>query len=353
VKTNVTPQEIGTAERHLKHVLALDPQSVEANDLLGRIYVRMGQWELAEKHLTEVVPARPETALLLAVVARAQGDTAGAHNWAQRAAKFHREKVEAAKLDKPAHRLAWADATAMLEDYPAAFAIVEAGWRDYDNKIYLYPLGQICALWADSLAKTRPGDLASRFSLIQRGLECAPQNELLLRQLISLTHQQGPEAVGARAALTRMLTEGKATGVLHFALGIDAWQRGQPEEARQHFTLAYENTPQLPSVANNMAMILSLGDQPDLPRALAIIESVLVKFPNNPNFRETRGEILARSGRWREAVTDLEFALPNLAAKGAAHKALAEAYAGLGLRELAEEHKRQANGSPEEKSASR
>ena len=241
----------------------------------------------------------------------------------------------------------------MLEDYPAAFAIVEAGWRDYDNKIYLYPLGQICALWADSLAKTRPGDLASRFSLIQRGLECAPQNELLLQQLISLTHQQGPEAVGARAALTRMLTEGKATGVLHFALGIDAWQRGQSEEARQHFTLAYENTPQLPSVANNMAMILSLGDQPDLPRALAIIESVLVKFPNNPNFRETRGEILARSGRWREAVTDLEFALPNLAAKGAAHKALAEAYAGLGLRELADEHKRQANGSPAEKSASR
>ena len=34
-------------------------------------------------------------------------------------------------------------------------------------------------------------------------------------------------------------------------------------------------------------------------------------------------------------------------------KALAEAYAGLGLRELADEHKRQANGSPEEKSASR
>ena len=79
-RTNVTPQEIGTAEQHLKHVLALDPQSVRANDMLGRIYVRLGQWELAEEHLKEVVSARPETALLLAAVARAQDDTAGTRN---------------------------------------------------------------------------------------------------------------------------------------------------------------------------------------------------------------------------------------------------------------------------------
>jgi len=78
-----------------------------------------------------------------------------------------------------------------------------------------------------------------------------------------------------------------------------------------------------------MAMILTVGDKPDLSRALAIIESVLVKLPNNPSFRETRGEIYVRMGRWQEAVADLEFALPLLASKQGTHKALAEAYRGL------------------------
>ena len=339
-RTNMTPQELGVAEKHLKQVIVLEPESAEANELLGRIYVRLGQWDLAQKHLSAIAAAGPEAVLLLAAVARAQGDNAEARIWAQRAAKYYREKVETAKLDNPANRLAWADAMAMQEDYAAAYGIVEKGWINYTNTIYLAPLGQVCALWADLLAKTKPGDLAARFTLIQRGLECVPQNEMLLRHLISLTHQPGPEAERARATLIQMLSAGKAVGVLHFVLGLDAWQHSHSDEARQHFTLAYESTPQLPAVANNMAMILSLGDRPDLTRALAIIESVLAKFPNNPNFRETRGEILVRSGRWREAVADLEFALPRLASPSTAHKALAEAYRGLGLRELADEHER-------------
>ncbi len=348
-KTNVTLPEIGMAEKHLKHVVALDPQSLDANDLLGRVYVRIGQWELAEKHLSAVVSARPETSLLLAAVLKAQGDTIGARSWAERAARYHRERVEASRLDHPASRLAWADAMAMQEDYPAAFVILEAGWKQYENKAYLSPMGEVCALWAEAVARARPGDLASRITLIQRGLECAPQNETLLRHLIALTRLEGPEAAAARETLTRLLTEGKATAILHFALGVDAWQHGQAEEARKHFTLAYESASELPYVANNMAMILAVGDKPDLPRALAIIESVLAKFPTNPSFRETRGEILVRLGRWQEAVADLEFALPRLASKRATHEALAKAYRGMGLRDLAAEHERLANRSQDGK----
>jgi predicted Zn-dependent protease len=195
------------------------------------------------------------------------------------------------------------------------------------------------------MAKAKPRDLATRIALIQRGLECAPQNDTLLRHLIALTHLEGPEADSARETLRKMLAEGRATAVLHLALGLDAWQHGQPAEARKHLALAYENAPQLPYVANNMAMILTVGDKPDLPRALTIIESVLERFPNNPNFRETRGEILARSGRPRDAIADLEFALPLLPSKRATHKALAEAYRGLGLRDLAAEHERLADSS--------
>jgi tetratricopeptide (TPR) repeat protein len=345
-RTNVTLPEIRIAEQHLKQIVAVDLHSNEAKELLGRVYVRLGEWELAEKCLSEVVSSRPELSLLLAVVSKAQGNDVATRGWAERAAKYHREKVEASMQDLPAHRLAWADALAMLQDYEPALVALEAGWRQYEEKAYLSPMGQVCALWGDNLARTRPKDLATRIGLIQRGLTYAPQNEMLLGQLISLTHLDGPEAAAARDTLRRMLAEGKATAVLHYALAVDAWQHARPAEAREHFALAYEAAPQLPYVANNMAMILTVGEKPDLPRALAIIQSVLEKFPNNASFRETRGEILVRLGRAKDAIGDLEFALPLLSSKRATHKALAEAYQALSLRDLAAKHEQLANASP-------
>jgi tetratricopeptide (TPR) repeat protein len=350
-KTNATLQEIGFAEQHLKYVIALNPQSLDANELLGRIYLRLGKWDLAQKYLSAIVSSRPQTALLLAAALKAQGDTVEARGWAERAARFHRDKVEAAKLDVPASRLAWADALAMLEDYKGAFTVLEAGWTQYGNKAYLSPMGEVCALWVESLTRNRSSDMATQVALIQRGLEYAPQNETLLKHLIALSHMEGPEAEAARATITRMLTAGNAPAILHFTLAIDAWQHGRPDEARQHFGLAFDSASQLPFVANNMAMILAVGDKPDLPRALAIIQPLLDRFPNNPSFRETRGQILVRLGRWQEGVADLEFALPQLASTRSTHSALAEAYRSLGLRDLAAQHERLAKGLPEERTS--
>jgi predicted Zn-dependent protease len=93
-------------------------------------------------------------------------------------------------------------------------------------------------------------------------------------------------------------------------------------------------------VANNMATLLTLSTPPELDRALAIIQSVVTNTPANPEFRDTRGQILLKLGRYQEAITDLEFALPSLKPAANTHKALAEAYQALGLSELAQEHLR-------------
>src|ERR1017187_1680373 len=88
-KTNMTLREMHTAEQHLKHVVTLDPSSLDANELLGRVYVRLGQWELAEKYLGEVVKKRPETRLLLAAVFKAEGETLFARSEAEKVAKTY------------------------------------------------------------------------------------------------------------------------------------------------------------------------------------------------------------------------------------------------------------------------
>ena len=160
-------------------------------------------------------------------------------------------------------------------------------------------------------------------------------------RLVDLSHLSGEEAEAARDRLQGLLLAGgKDTAMLHFCLGSDAWQRGRPEEARQHFTLAFERAPQMPHVANNMAMMLATADPPDLPRALAIIQSLSDKFPHDPHLLDTRGQILVKMGRWQEGVKCLELALPSLSSKATTHQALADAYQHLGLKELAEKHQR-------------
>ena len=128
------------------------------------------------------------------------------------------------------------------------------------------------------------------------------------------------------------------------SVGNDAWERGAVDEARQHFAMAFAQAPHLPHVANNMAMVLSVGEKADYPQALATIQPVVEKFPDTAAFRDTRGHILIKLGRYEEAVKDLEFALPALPSKALVHQALAEAYRHLGLKDLADQHELLAKG---------
>jgi tetratricopeptide (TPR) repeat protein len=339
-RTNLTLEDVQTAEKHLVHALSLDPKYLGANELLAQVYIRTGQWELACQRLTEVVPKYPEVGLLLAAVLKERGDLAGARSWADRAARFHREKVEASKLELPLHRCGWAQALAMLEDYKQALKVLEAGWTASADRSYPPMIGDVCAAWVEAMTQKNSPDLEAKLTTIEKGLEFAPQNELLLKQLVRLSQMGGNEGQKARETLTKSLAEGKGTAVIHFALGLDAWQRQQPDLARKHFGLAFDSAPLMPEVGNNMAMILAVGDKPDLPRALEIIQSLLEKYPKSANFRETRGEIYVKMDRWQEAVVDLEYALPVLGSRRNTHFALAEAYRGLGSQELAAQHER-------------
>jgi uncharacterized protein HemY len=315
--------------------------------LLARLYIRNSQWALAAERLQAIESERPEATLLLAAVLKSQGHPGPARDYASRAAQLFGDRVKTTVMDLPKNRLAWAEALVLLEEYAEAFDGLKQGWEKTSDKTYLVPLGEISAGWAQKVAKEKPGDLATQLGIIQKGLGYAPENVTLIKQLIALGRLEGPQADAARHALDKALAEGKATAVIHLALGIDAWQHGQPEMARKHLALSFESAPQMPEVANNMAMILAVGDQPDPPRALAIIQTVLEKFPEQPNFRDTRGQILVKLGRWHEGVLDLEYALPKLVSTRATHEALAEAYRGLGAQALAEQHVRLAKATVE------
>ena len=338
--TNATPHTVRAGEIHLKHVLTLEPTSAEANEILGLLYYKRGDWDLAKKHLATAASTKPNFALLLAGIAKDEGDKDLARAWAERAVRPFRDRVKDAKVDRLEDRMVWVQGLVLLEQYAEAMRVLEAGRKQSDNPAYGPALGSVCAAWAKTLAKDQPEDLTNRIALIQRGLEAAPRNPNLLRLLLDLTRLKGAEADAARETMSKKLSEGSTSAILHFMLGSDAWQRGEAEAARQHLRLAFDTAPNMPIIANNMAAMLITGTPDDLPKALDIIQPVAEKYPTNPYFRDTRGIILAKLGRWEEAIKDLEFSLPQVPSKGATHEALALAYRGLGLADMAARHEK-------------
>jgi tetratricopeptide (TPR) repeat protein len=336
------------AESHLLHALDGEPEDREAaHALLGELYLAGGQLDQAEPHLLKAVKAKPHLRLRLAVLYALKGNKERARSEAQLAVTFYRARSQV-EVGNHQARIRWADATTFLEDFPAAVAILEEGLTATHEPLYRQALAAVYLLWSDALARDSRDKVGDRLSLLERGLRYDPANAGLLDRLSAATRIDGPDADKARAALQGLLARGEAPATVHFALGVDAWQRGKTDEARLHWECAHQLAPQVGVIANNLALALAQGKVPDLPRALELVNLALEHSPHEANFRDTRGTILVRMGRWKEALPDLEAALPRQSNKAELHRTLAEVYEHLGAPEMAAEHKRLAEAKPAE-----
>jgi tetratricopeptide (TPR) repeat protein len=334
------------AEIHL--VRALDgelPDREAAHGLLGQLYLGKGNLEDAELHLTKAIRSRPQLRLALARLYAARKDFGRARQEAERTLRLYRGRT---KLDLEDHiaRLTWADATAFLEDYPGAVAILKEGLLATRAAIFRSAMARVYLAWHDSKRREGKSSEGELMELLSKGLSYEPADKDLLNRLLERLGKRGKGADEARRVLRQMLAEGKATAYVHFALGVDALQRDKEDEARLHFERAHEIDPGLPLVANNLAWVLAQAKSPDLPRALDLINLALRQEPANPTFRDTRGRIYLKMGRCKEALADLEAALTRAPNRPTVHLALAEAYERLGNSPQAAVHRRLARVRP-------
>jgi tetratricopeptide (TPR) repeat protein len=335
-----TPAMRKAAEAHLLRALQGEIKDRElAHVLLGEVYFAAGQLDLAEQHLTKGLKARPVARLRLARLYQLRGDTERARREALIAAEYFKARAQA-NLQDHFSRLAWADAVTFAEQFPEAVAILEEGWTVSQKIEYRVALGRVYASWCDYQVRVKGGKDLEQLGLVEKGLAHDPTNPVLLNRLLLVLAAGGNDADKARQALQGMLARGEAAGVAHFALGVDAWHAGKSEEARLHWERATELAPQLTMAANNLAMLLSEGRRPDLAGAAQLINLVLDKVPNHPAYRDTRGRIYAKMGKWREALPDLEAALSKSPNDPSLHRVLATVYEQLGVPAMAAEHRR-------------
>ena len=96
---------------------------------------------------------------------------------------------------------------------------------------------------------------------------------------------------------------------------------------------------QMPVLLNNLAWVLLSAEPPQLDKALSMADAAVKALPQHPEIRETRGVILARLGRWTEALADLEIALAAFPDRAYIHDSLADAYQHLGDPDMAARHR--------------
>lgn len=339
-RSPVSPPEQRVAERHLILSLRQRPNDPEANAYLGDLLFAQGRFKEAEPRLETAAKEKPERLLQLARVHAALGKTEVARYRGQDAQRFYEEQTR----EDPTSlrmRLSWAEATLFLEDFPAAVSILEDALAGSPEAAPLHTmLGKVYLAWTQKLERDPKSDLGQRLTLLEKSMRHDPGNMETVMALWAATRLQGEAADRARAALRAELARGMASALIHVALGMDAFDRKNEKEALIHLEQAYRLAPQMIVVANNLAWVLSHSQPPDLNRALQLINSALKEAPTNLVCRDTRGHILARLGRWRDALPDLQEALKAYPERGELHALLAEAYTHVGIPAMAAEHTR-------------
>ncbi len=224
--------------------------------------------------------------------------------------------------------------------------------------------------WLVFLEREKKDEITARFAVLELAMGATPNDARLLSRMVSFTDPKSEEGAKVRKMLQAQIVEGRNVGIAHFTLGNFAWAEGKQEIARVHWEQALERMPNTALISNNLAWALAINTSLDLERAmqtinaiaasvvgplavdngnnleraLSLINEAIKQVPNATEFYHTRGNILIRMGRWKEAVRDLEISLNGRpqADRGAVHANLALAYDKLGAADMAAGHRAKA-----------
>ena len=160
-----------------------------------------------------------------------------------------------------AHGWAGPTRTAFLEDFPAAVAILQEGLNVSDEPVYRTALGGVYFVWADVAGpRSERQSPATGWRWWRRASATTPRTSGCSTACWPPSRSAVPRRTRRERPCKTLLASGKAPASVHFALGLDALQRGKAEEARLHLERANELAPRTPAIANNLAWVLATSE---------------------------------------------------------------------------------------------
>jgi tetratricopeptide (TPR) repeat protein len=343
-KKTLDVQGVALLEHHLLQTVSESPNHVEANRMLTSLYASRKQFDKAASYLGKVADKDPAALLTLARLQVMADHKAVATRTAE-GARDHFEEKSTAEPANPVYRLQWAEAELFLVNFQRAAEIALIGLQqaNADNHTqWKNALTTIFLTWYDATTKSEADNLSKRLELLQQALGFGPTNPQVLSRLAEFAVQDNEQSTVAMTELKQILAAGRAPGIVHFILGTAALGSDEEQQGLHHLELAFAQLPQMPAAANNLAWALANGAEPNLDSAAQLINAAIKLSPQHPEIRETRGQILAKQGKTKEAIVDLEFVLRSQPQRTSIHTTLATLYDELGDAELADRHREMA-----------
>jgi tetratricopeptide (TPR) repeat protein len=331
------------AEQHLKFALDREPGNPEARTLLAVHFERAGRYDDAVSELQQVVKHLPEQGLTLAQLYARQGRWSAARREVQKVLDLYAQKEQKGVTLGSAEFEIWSMACLIMNEPAKAEEVLERGLVEHPNDVALTErLRALCLARSDALQSQRINP-QEQLRLLVRACQLKPDDRETVVRLSERTHHAGASGQQARQAIQDLLDQDQSPQILLAVLGTQAAERGDYPTAAKHLRAACRQDPQDAQSLNNLAwVLLQMGDgHYDEGLSLAV-KAVSIK-PQEAMYRETRGQLLMRLGRYRQAVEDLEYALNGLGESSEIHQLLALAYDQLGEAERAQAHRQSAN----------
>lgn len=345
VKIDGDPLRLAVA--HLKQIVAVSPDHIEAHRLLADLAISERNGDAAIEHISHIVDEYPETRIIYARLLDGANRKADAKTEAARAFDYYTQHIPArlsSKENPPkaADWLNWASSAMILDRFNDAIRILKDATRlCEEKKIIRQGLAGVLVRWTQRLDELEDPNIRQQLELLGEAIKIAPDNPAVLERVALLVgRDEGADAI-AEELLHDSLVSGTAPAMVHFLLGTRAAStNADPKVAQSYLEQALKLNPNTPVVLNNLAWVLATRKEPDLDRALKLADQAVKLQPYQPNFRDTRGQIHVQMGNWSDGIADLEEALRKLKDKPPIHGALATAYEKIGNAELAALHRK-------------
>lgn len=341
-KQQWTKEEAAGLIHHLSAARGSGEHRIAAHEMLARLNVATGEFAKALEAYKAIASDLPQVRLLMAQLHFRLGDPESAKSELNMAKAFFEAKLEA-DSDDTNSRVALARTLFLIGELPEAERLLRDRFAEPDAETCRQEFATILVNQVDRLAATNPDTtLAQRLDLLQHAIACCPESPAVLSRLAVLAADNSEQSHVAQSALKDVLADGRAPASVHLILGTQAALKGDEETARMHLELARHLEPEMAVALNNLAWLLTNTDPPENERAFQLANSATKTWPDNAEFRATRGQILVKLDRYEEAVPDLELALQHLGSRENLHTALAQAYTHLGDSEQAGLHLKRA-----------
>ncbi len=329
----------------LEFIYLASPDDIGVQQLYADYLIAADRLKSALPVLIDLAKSQPMRGLQAAALQRKLGDYAAADFQAEETLDqlmplFEQDPTNTALA------LAVAQTQLFLFRYADALQIIDRASKrateTADKDRLNQAMGDAIVAWIAFMQKTEEDqDELQVLKMLKLALKRAPNNPrvltLLADQILAMRGESTPEVV----ALRKELTDSAMPGISHFIKGTAALMDDDIEKATEHLKKAAELMPNSSAILNNLAVTMSEKPGGDLNAALELSNTSIKQLGDKatPHFYETRGQILFRMKKYKDAVKDLKLAaeVPSLAS--AAHKSLAECYKQLGEKDLAAKHR--------------